>query len=282
MRRIPKPTEQVKDIYSTCVAGFRDSPLKNKLVKALDEVVKESKKFEVKAASNTLHKIKKIKRFKSGASAKQMISVYSTKMARKKSPGRDFYDQILASAPLGICPLCGQRTVSTIDHYLDKAKYPQFVVTPINLVPACKDCNFIKSTFPVPVSSEKETMHPYFDNIENERWLSCKIAEQPGVPTTFFVDSPPAWTPLLTNRVKQHFEVLGLKSLYSTHAAVELTNIKTSVVQAFQAGGEVAVRAHLAREAHSRTVSHVNSWQTALYNALRDSIWFCQIGVNQI
>lgn len=282
MRRIPKPTELVRDVYNTCVGGFKNGPIKRKLINAVDEIVKESKKFEKNATTNTLHKIKRIKKFSSGASAKQVIAVYTAKMARKKSPGRDLYDQIVASAPLGICPLCGQRVASTIDHYLDKAEYPQFAVTPINLVPACKDCNFVKSTFPLPANSSEETIHPYFDNIEKDAWLTCAVVEKISAPTIFSVQPPATWTPLLTDRVKRHFNILGLAGLYSTHAAVELANIKGALMQTFNSGGAPSVQAHLAREALSRQNSHTNSWQTALYSALRDSAWFWSTGVTQI
>ena len=63
-------------------------------------------------------------------------------MVRKNGPGRATYDLLKLSAKGGFCPLCGQRNVSTLDHYLPKESYPDLSILPINLVRACSDCNY--------------------------------------------------------------------------------------------------------------------------------------------
>ena len=54
---------------------------------------------------------------------------------------------LMSLANTGKCPICGIGQASTLDHYLAKTIYPTYAVTPYNLVPVCKDCNFAKSVF---------------------------------------------------------------------------------------------------------------------------------------
>src|SRR5262245_19880217 len=79
----------------------------------------------------------------------EMVAVYDNRLVKKTAPGRRIYDKIFTSAPNDKCPLCGHRNVKTLDHYLPKALFPALTVTPINLIPACSDCNKAKlSTAP--------------------------------------------------------------------------------------------------------------------------------------
>ena len=54
---------------------------------------------------------------------------------------RPLYDRILNAPQFGICPYCGARRVSSIDHFLPKERFGVFSVFAVNLVPACSDCN---------------------------------------------------------------------------------------------------------------------------------------------
>ena len=71
---------------------------------------------------------------------KEMEKLYEQNFVASKV-GRRIYDSILNSVEDNICPYCSQRLIKTLDHYLPKSIYPYFSVTPINLVPACRDCN---------------------------------------------------------------------------------------------------------------------------------------------
>src|SRR6266436_1055374 len=52
--------------------------------------------------------------------------------------------ELMASAPQGLCPMCGRGRVATLDHFLPKYQYPEFAAYAKNLVPACYDCNNLK------------------------------------------------------------------------------------------------------------------------------------------
>ncbi|TGA97710.1 hypothetical protein E4665_11460 [Sporolactobacillus shoreae] len=69
------------------------------------------------------------------------MKVYTQKMVPKSQLGRPYYDLFLSLPPNEKCPYCGQKKVSTLDHFLPKSVYTPLIVTPTNLVPSCKDCN---------------------------------------------------------------------------------------------------------------------------------------------
>lgn len=103
----------------------------------------------------------------------QLKNVYENKFAKKGQPGRKVYDKLMSKPAQGICPLCGQRVVSTLDHYLPKAHFPVLSVVPINLIPSCSECNKSKTDH-VPENAEQQTLHPYYDDVEEEQWLYSK------------------------------------------------------------------------------------------------------------
>ncbi|TRO62490.1 HNH endonuclease [Streptomyces sp. IB201691-2A2] len=214
---------------------------------------------------------------------KEMTDVYTDRMAKKKAPGRVIYDDLILAPAHGICPLCAQRPVSTLDHHLPKADYWALAVDPLNLVPACADCNKTKLDIAAQTAGD-ETLHPYFDNVEGDEWLRAAVIESAPAAVTFFVDAPQAWDPILRQRMNTHFRVFELAALYACQAADEIFNINFHLTQLYDAsavGGLERVRAHLVEQAESRRNAHVNSWQTATYDALASSSWFCGGGFRE-
>lgn len=282
MRKIPRPTDRPEDVFRNCISLVRDPSLKKKLAALERDVIAAGADFLRRAGNNTLYQIPSKISFRGGVSAIQLKKIYTDRMAKKNTPGRPFYDKVLASARQGICPLCGQRVASTIDHYLAKASYPIFSVLPLNLVPACKDCNIVKNEYPDPTRAEEETLHPYFDDIENDPWLCADVVQGQSPSLRFIVQPVQGWSSIMEERVKYHFSVFALGKLYATHSAVELASIRYSLDALHAAGGSDSVRAHLEGEYQSRLHAHVNSWQTAMYKALAESDWFCSTGFSLI
>ncbi|WP_422778067.1 HNH endonuclease [Pseudomonas shirazensis] len=79
------------------------------------------------------------------------------------------------ASEFGLCPMCGQRIVATVDHYLPQSRFPTLNLTSANLIPVCSDCNRRKLAS-VPAIAEDQTLHPYFDDLGNERRLMADIA----------------------------------------------------------------------------------------------------------
>jgi hypothetical protein len=240
-------------------------------------VIDASAEYDLAATHNQLYQIARRAVVGGLVTREEMEAVYTQRMAKKGAPGRDIYDALLTSAPQGKCPLCVHRGVSTLDHHLPKAHYPTLAVAPLNLIPACGDCNKSKLAI-LPANASEETLHPYFDDIDGARWLYADVIEVQPTALRFFVNGPLHWTAILTTRVQRHFQILGLGKLYAAEAADELLNILHQLRNLHETGGMVLVRAELEDRAESCRQARRNGWRTATFEAFAASDWFCDGG----
>jgi len=140
-------------------------------------------------------------------------------------------------------------------------------VNPANLIPACSECNRMKS------AAVLDTLHPYYDNVERERWLSARVLETNPPVVQFAVQPPESWPSGLGDRVHRHFATFELGLLYSMQAAREISGIKARLDSLLGDSGSDAVRDHLRRDEESRQQAGLNSWQAACYRALAAGDW---------
>jgi hypothetical protein len=281
MRSLPIPEDETIDVFKVCISKVKNVDLKGRLQDCINVIDDTSTTYKYAAMNSELNIVESGLTDRIDVTKDELIKVYKTRMVPKASPGRIFYDKLITAPPHGRCPLCGHRTATTLDHHLPKAHYPLLSVTPNNLVPACIDCNKAKDDI-MPFNRESVTIHPYFDNIEHDLWLKAKVIEGKPVVVSFFVEKPEVWDSILFKRVKKHFSILDLNSLYTSQCAEELVNIHYSLNLQYNTGGSEAVKNHLKIEALSRSKAHLNSWQSALYNALSESIWYCSGGFNEL
>lgn len=83
-------------------------------------------------------------------------------------------------------------------------------------------------------------------------------------------------------RAKKHFCKFKLQDLYSANAAEELANIAHRLEKLGNTQGIKGVREHLIEEGESCAKSRLNSWQSAMYEALSKNDWFCNFGFLKI
>jgi len=205
---------------------------------------------------------------------KSIKKFYSQQLVQNKK-GKKIYNKILSSAPLGRCPYCGIGQVSTLDHFLPKSKFPIFSVLPYNLVPSCKDCNTGKGTN-FATEEEKQTLHPYYDNYTAEQWLYAEVLETSPVSVKFYVKVNPHWDDIQKGRVKAHFQEYKLAHRFSIEASNELANLREKFL--LYPMSKVQIQRELIREYNIHKKRYLNSWQTALYQALSGSDWYCNGG----
>jgi hypothetical protein len=277
MHPLVPPTDQSKTTFVTCVKGIRNAELKALLISVTPDVEAAGAHFETIAKARSFHTLTRHQMVGGKVTAKQMCAIYDGRMAKKRMAGRKIYDRIKAAPTNDRCPLCGQRTVSTLDHYLPKAHFPSLAVAPANLVPACSDCNKAKGD-QIPTRAGEQTLHPYYDNFGTQDWLAAEVLQDTPAALSFAIKPPAASDGVLAERVKRHFKVFGLARLYVAHAATELTNIRAYLEDLYTTTGAAGVRRHLVGIARSCAQAERNSWQTATYRALSTSDWFCSGG----
>jgi hypothetical protein len=123
-----------------------------------------------------------------------------------------------------------------------------------------------------------QLIHPYYDNYTHEQWLFAEVVESAPAAIIYCVRRAGGMSADDFSRIENNFSVLELGELYSDHASAELTNIQFQLEEIFSAAGHEQVRLHLTQAFRSRERAHVNSWQTACYQALCQNDWFCQGG----
>lgn len=277
MITLERPPHSALDVYTACISRIQDAALRARLVGVTQVIVDASAEYDYAAEHNQLHQIAQQAVLGGTVTRAEMAALYTNRMARKGAPGRDVYDALLSSAPQGKCPLCGHRIVSTLDHHLPKAHYPAFAVAPLNLIPACGDCNKSKLAV-VPTTAGDAPLHPYFDEIDGDRWLRAEVINDQPAAVRFFVRAAPHWGAILRSRVQRHFKILGLGQLYAAEAADELLNIRHQLRELHNTGGMELVRAELSDRAESCRQARKNGWRTAAFEAFANSDWFCDGG----
>lgn len=279
MRKLNKPTQDAGETYANCVSIVRNPDMRRSLQALRPRVEAASLDYDAKGRRAEWHLIAQTGAFGS-VPKKELVDTYKTRMARPDTLGRAVYDKLMV-VPQRRCPLCAQRDVSTLDHYLPEAHFSLLTVVPFNLVPACKDCNH-KKLNAVARSYEEQTFHPYYDDFDDGVWVKANLTDSDPLGVLYEVEQPGGWSAEKFARACKHFKIMELGALYSDHAVSELGEIKRRLRSLYQAGGCAAVREDLAFSASSITGAHVNSWRGALYTAATVTDWFCDGGFEAI
>lgn len=279
MRKLDRPPHPPGDVFLTCISRVRSESLRTRLEAVLPYVVAAATAFDTAANSVQLHTIPTHADVggRVRVTKDEMVAVYDSRMVPKDSPGRQIYDEILTAPAQGLCPLCGQRDVSTLDHHLPKTQFPALAVVPVNLVPSCSECNKVKLDV-VPQTQEEQTFHPYYDDVENDRWLEASVVERRPAALIFEVRPPASWGTVKSSRAVNHFGVFKLGRLYASQAATQLLNMRHFLIGLHRDAGTEGVRQHLVEMSISCEVVNLNSWQSATYRALSSSQWYCEGG----
>ena len=281
MRALDAPADSPQLVYQTCTNSVRDINLRNRLNQIINDIVAAAENYENKATTNQLYTIPPNiignNDIVTGTVTKRELKdVYSSHMVGRKKPARAIYDQLLSKAPLGKCPFCGFGHASTLDHYLPKTKFPLIAVLPLNLVPSCKDCNTGKSTA-IATTEEKQCLHPYFDHQKfiDDQWLYAEIEQTSPTNIRFRVQPPTDWDEISKERVHSHFHDFKLAARYAIEASNELACLRDTLSCYSEQIGSEGVKRHLEIVAQSHFRQHINSWQTAMFQALSVSNWYC-------
>jgi len=276
MRRVQKPTEDAGEVFQTCIDIVRSTSLRARLSSIRPVIEAAADDYETSASSVMLHTLPTADHI-NGVTKDEMSDVYEFRMVRQGTPGRSIYDRLISAPIQGRCPLCGHGQVSTLDHYLPRSSFPALTVLPINLIPACGDCNKLKRDF-LPSTQEELSLHPYYDEVEDDRWLYAEVVEEIPTALTYYVLAPTDWTAIKSARVSNHFYLFELGTLYASNAASELVEMRLSLERLYTNAGAAAVQDHLREQATSCSRAHINSWRTAMFDALADNEWFCSGG----
>jgi hypothetical protein len=188
-------------------------------------------------------------------------------------------DSLLSSARNGRCPLCGQRQVASLDHYLPISVFPEFSVLSRNLVPCCPQCNHAKSASMADPTGAR-FFHPYFDALPDEELLVADVTVSESISVRYHIAHPSSVPQQTVKNLEFHFRVLGLGDYYQAEANQELFD-RVGVFRSIYSGenGSRSLAHTLSREAESiQSERGLNNWKVALYKSLAQSADFCNGG----
>jgi hypothetical protein len=188
---LPRPAESAYDTYLGCIAGARDHA---RLVPYAERVRECAERFAAAARRAALHELDQLGFGPYEESERKLLAdVYNNRIVGSvPSFGRVLYEKLLNLVE--VCPLCRVGRVRTIDHHLPKSLFPYLAVVPDNLVPACSDCNKAKGNT-APFRNDEQTLHPYFDDIGDQRWLAARVIEQTPAVLEFRNEPTPSFRP---------------------------------------------------------------------------------------
>lgn len=278
MRRLPSPDDVFPHVYETCVQG-KHEPTKTRLRAISNAAFQMEANYWQLAVNGRLHQLPKLANQVALQNSKEELSkLYDERMARNPSPGRAVYDRLLA-AGLPRCPYCNHNRPRQLDHVLPKEAegYPELSLAPINLVPSCADCNFLKRTH-APNAYVNEFFHPYFESPEGLVWLVASLDFSPTDELTVLFDTArfEGYEPF-SQRVNFQFSKLELGVLYAAQAATELGNLRFGLEQLLAASDTAAVQEKLFDDYSSYNAFDPNSWKSAMYRTLYQSDRFCSL-----
>jgi hypothetical protein len=285
-----RPTISAREAYLSCLTKIQDADTRENFTEATEPIARAADTFAEHASRRDLHTLNpaKFQPENNGlgvplkiTSDDLSVKLYEQRMAKAGSAGRAIYDQIRLAPTNDLCPLCGVRKVGTLDHYLPRASFAALAVTPLNLIPACFDCNRYKHN-KRPQKEGEQTLNPYVDDVTRTPWLFATALESAPATVRFAVGDPPGWTPVMRERVQYHFEVYKLGELYSHHATSEMSSIRRLLRQMFSVQGSVGVREYLMGCEASAREHDMNSWKAAMYAALAANDWYCNGGFDAV
>lgn len=274
---VDRPEFDVGDVFDKCTTLIKNRALRDQMTAIKPDVLELSDDYDTCAQAAELHLIAAHQAGIQNVSGQDLKKNYTQRMARKGKPARPVYDALMILPKNNRCPFCDFGQVRTLDHVLPKTPFPGLAVKPENLVGCCERCNRLKWDG-VPANAESCFLHPYFDNLGDERWLAAEIIETTPAALSFYVTPADALTQITMERIQYQFDMLQLGQLYSELAADEISDIGDLLQGVFADFGAIAVSDHLRGQARSRRRIKANSWQAVVYDTLASSEWYCDGG----
>lgn len=272
MKHIDKPKINIKDMLTEMSESIRDSRRKGAVKKSVDFFVQKSQEYDELATINKLYKIPLSKTVNENLSSEDMIWLYNQKFVLGNIKA-EYYDKIMSLAVNGKCPICGIGPVSNLDHYLAKSLYPTYAITPINLVPECRDCNFNKRDTLIK-SATDSPLHPYYDEIDNRIWLVAELVKDNDNIIVRYAINSELYNDdiILYKRLENHFILYKLNKAYSVQATTEICENMQLWHNIFSKKGQEGLKSYLKECLESKELLQKNTWNTALLRALIDNI----------
>lgn len=276
MIKLNNPQYEIDEVLKLCIQGISNTTLQKKITRATPALLDKATEYEGLARKGELHTIPGNILNINDLSEDDCQKLYEQYFVKKSKPARKVYDAILNSAK-DRCPFCGIGTPKNLDHFLPKKQFPQFSVLPINLIPACRDCNLECKKSVYATSEDKQLLHPYLDkeHFFTEQWITAELTMETNTEPAyynFFIEAPVSWNDVDKQRVENYFSEFNIAKRYAIQAANEHGNIFQSIrnLQKIGLSSQDIIDTSIA---HIITNSpYKNHWKRVTYQAIEASL----------
>lgn len=279
MMRLDMPIRQLPETIDACAAGIvRLVALRDRLLQSRDLLNEAGNLYFEYAQNAELYELLPIIRLTPEDEIVGQLShidlnnLYENYLARREKPGRTIYDSIMAAAR-GDCPYCGGiGKNTTLDHYLSQAVFSQFSILPMNLIPACRDCNLGEKKNYTATRAEHQIIHPYFDHQRFfvDPWVEGTYhmpADGRPARCEYFVAELPAWNRVDIDRAKSHFKLFNLATKYETQADTALQTLDNQIERLQAQGLDNITIVDTLMHSDVTRQNFINHWLPTLHRA---------------
>jgi len=103
----------------------------------------------------------------------ELYNLYDSKRGFLQHLRKELFEQ---DSNLIYCPLCNHNVVLDLDHYIPRAKMPEYSIHLYNLIPICHQCNLDKGDSWLGSDGKRLFFNAYFDNAPDMAdVLDCQI-----------------------------------------------------------------------------------------------------------
>lgn len=261
------------ELINSCVETINNEALKRDLIRSSDAIIASNSIYAELARYGKLFEVDPSNRDGIYINKKNMIRMYTEKLAKRHTKTRKYYDRIKLFAKNGRCPYCGIKKVNTLDHFLAKSIYDAFAITITNLVPCCADCNKRKKEKKY-TAIEEMYLHPYFEDIHNFDWLGLFIEETYPIGFVYKINVNCGLNEKMLKRITNQFKTLNLAEEYAFRASEELSEIEHYLKELKNNYGIHNAKCFLNSIAISSTSNTSIKWKKILFQVLANSSWF--------
>ena len=173
----------------------------------------------------------------------------------------------LPKADADLCPYCSLDTNPDLDHFLPKARFPEFSLHARNLIPICTTCNRKKlNAFLMKPGGHRLLLHHSAEPSNNALVLKADLRfERETIVVSYCIDVSSQLSAPERQRAEWQFARLALGDRYSRRAHSFLASFKASIAGRPQ---NVVERTLKSKIKDSDIGEPVNGWRPALYRAI--------------
>ena len=195
-----------------------------------------------------------------------LIDGYEGRTAEMKRSLSTMVDS-LPQANADLCPYCCLDQNPDLDHFLPKARFPEFSLHARNLLPICTHCNRKKSSV-VRTRNDRSRviLNPSFEPSIRQPILQASLNYAQGKPyVTYQIDDAGLLSAAERAVALCHFDRLGLPQRYRKRAHGYLGALKESLSGVTQSVGRQSFRNEIGG---SLLGEPINGWKPALFRAI--------------